>query len=682
VLLPDGLTTDYVYDDLNRLTLETITGDDPSTANTVETRPVLKFDYNYYDSGAATEELRRRFMIESDGQRGGVVETRYNADGSTFSTNYIDYEYDDGGRLKKETRDLNNDGNNDTDDSITTYAYDQVGNRLSELFDSSDNTKDDTVTYRYGEVDGSFNLTSTDANDHLRWERHVVNGVTTTTEYRYDANGSITEKITTGGSAADLKYVWDLRNRLVGLDANADGDTLDAGDINYAYDTDGDRVSQATTTTTTTFLVDKDNPTGYSQPLEERTGTTLTTTYVIGADVIAQARSSQSHGLEYLLYDGHGSTRAVAKASVTSFSDSLIVVNSAIDYDGFGNAAGQVSLATASGVSEMLYSGEQYDSGLQEQFLRDRYYNQVIGRFSSYDPQGNDISDPTHLHKYLYAGDDPVAFDDPSGDDFDMPSQLVAEGIRGMVMGILLTTFKAAYAAAAGAEAGLSGDQAFDWFLHDEWGVQDINPATEITLLAVRGFDIYTGDGWSEEGGDGAGSANGADGAALLSGGVTPFAAMASTAPKSSTGPMNAVTAPGASAARRVGKRISAFGSEIQQFLRNGFQSIAYARANAKRSGNPAVNGTYMHSEAAKYAKKKGLYGAEVSYRGGKTGKQYVGAKGSVRLDGILGDVRAPQAVLDYKPSTSRGLSASRERQIRSNLPRESQKIPIIVVYY
>jgi uncharacterized delta-60 repeat protein/RHS repeat-associated protein len=435
VLLPDGLTTDYTYDDLNRLSLETVTRDDPSTANTIETRPVLRFDYNYYDSGAADEDHRRRLMIESDGQRGGVVETRYNAAGNAFSTNYIDYEYDTLGRLTKETRDQDNDGNDDTYDSITSYAYDSVGNRLSETFDSPDNTKDDTVTYRYGEVDGSFNLTSTDANDHLRWERHVVNGVTTTIEYRYDANGSTTEKITTGGSSSDIKYVWDLRNRLVGLDANGDGDTLDSGDVNYAYDTDGDRVSQTPAGGATTYyLVDKGNPTSYSQPLEERIGTTLTTTYVIGADVIAQARSSQSHALEYLLYDGHGSTRAIAKATVNSFSDSLIVANSEIDYDAFGTAAGLVSLDTANSVSELLYSGEQYDSSLKEQYLRNRYYNQFIGRFSSFDSFEGSTETPLSLHKYVYTEDSPSNGIDPSGNaDVTLTGIIVSTGIGAAV---------------------------------------------------------------------------------------------------------------------------------------------------------------------------------------------------------------------------------------------------------
>ena len=46
-----------------------------------------------------------------------------------------------------------------------------------------------------------------------------------TTSYDYDDNGS-TIQVTTGSQIT--RYVYDLRNRLTGLDNNADGDTLDA----------------------------------------------------------------------------------------------------------------------------------------------------------------------------------------------------------------------------------------------------------------------------------------------------------------------------------------------------------------------------------------------------------------------------------------------------------------------
>lgn len=65
-------------------------------------------------------------------------------------------------------------------------------------------------------------------------------------------------------------------------------------------------------TTTTDYLVDQNNPTGYSQVLEESVNGTLDRSYTIGLDVIAQADTAND--VLELLYDGHGSTRALASS--------------------------------------------------------------------------------------------------------------------------------------------------------------------------------------------------------------------------------------------------------------------------------------------------------------------------------------------------------------------------------
>jgi RHS repeat-associated protein len=61
------------------------------------------------------------------------------------------------------------------------------------------------------------------------------------------------------------------------------------------------------------------------------------------------------------------------------------------------------------------YRGEQYDSDLGLYYLRARYYNPNTGRFLSRDPEDGDPTDPKTLHKYLYAGGDPVNGLDPTG---------------------------------------------------------------------------------------------------------------------------------------------------------------------------------------------------------------------------------------------------------------------------
>jgi RHS repeat-associated protein len=61
------------------------------------------------------------------------------------------------------------------------------------------------------------------------------------------------------------------------------------------------------------------------------------------------------------------------------------------------------------------YSGEQYDPDLGLYYLRARYMNPLTGRFMSRDPEDGKPVDPKSLHKYLYAGGDPVNVSDPTG---------------------------------------------------------------------------------------------------------------------------------------------------------------------------------------------------------------------------------------------------------------------------
>ena len=62
-----------------------------------------------------------------------------------------------------------------------------------------------------------------------------------------------------------------------------------------------------------------------------------------------------------------------------------------------------------------FYRGEQYDQDLGLYYLRARYYNPATGRFLSRDPLDGHEWDPKSLHKYLYAGGDPVNASDPTG---------------------------------------------------------------------------------------------------------------------------------------------------------------------------------------------------------------------------------------------------------------------------
>ena len=73
-----------------------------------------------------------------------------------------------------------------------------------------------------------------------------------------------------------------------------------------------------------------------------------------------------------------------------------------------------------------LYRGEQYDPDLGLYYLRARYCNPITGRrFMSRDPEEGKRGDPKSLHKYLYAGGDPVNAKDPTGRDSALEYSLI-----------------------------------------------------------------------------------------------------------------------------------------------------------------------------------------------------------------------------------------------------------------
>jgi RHS repeat-associated protein len=81
-------------------------------------------------------------------------------------------------------------------------------------------------------------------------------------------------------------------------------------------------------------------------------------------------------------------------------------------FDAYGNAIGfDPSVA----LTEFLYSGEQFDSKIGQQYLRARYYDPATGRFNRLDPFFGNLSDPHSLHKYLYIHANPINGIDPNG---------------------------------------------------------------------------------------------------------------------------------------------------------------------------------------------------------------------------------------------------------------------------
>ena len=62
-----------------------------------------------------------------------------------------------------------------------------------------------------------------------------------------------------------------------------------------------------------------------------------------------------------------------------------------------------------------LFTGQYFDSEIEEYYLRARQYNPQIARFTSRDPVRGKFKEPLTLHKYLYSNNDPINMIDPTG---------------------------------------------------------------------------------------------------------------------------------------------------------------------------------------------------------------------------------------------------------------------------
>ncbi len=107
-------------------------------------------------------------------------------------------------------------------------------------------------------------------------------------------------------------------------------------------------------------------------------------------------------------------------------------------YDGYGVLLQDDSIASqrpghvSQQATNLLYSGEHFDTDSQQYYNRARWYDPLNGRFNRMDPYAGSMQDPQSLHKYLYCHANPINNIDPTG------NMTITEGIVTIaVVGIL-----------------------------------------------------------------------------------------------------------------------------------------------------------------------------------------------------------------------------------------------------
>ncbi|QDT46981.1 tRNA(Glu)-specific nuclease WapA precursor [Symmachiella dynata] len=405
----NGMITTYEYDALNRLDVMTHYSPDETPENLADNDKLAEYDYT----------------VRADGRRTAVTE-KYWESGTAYTTD-IAWTYDSLGRLIEEDYDSHD---NDLD-YTTTFTYDLVGNRLSKVIDG---VVDKTLTYEYDDNDRLLTSWKVigDVDDGVNLE---TDDTTTTYGYTGTLQTSKTVKETYSNDLIVVTaYDYNLQGRMatVTIDAyDANGDVIKTDTSTYVYSVDDIRVTSTRTVKEdddqnpatalvvtleeeTAYLVDGMNFTGYAQVVEEVTrdvstqNVTKALVFTVGHDVIDQTSfipgNSQAGAALMFVYDGHGSTRALA--------DETAAIVERYSYTAYGLPVG---FDPAVAQTALLYSGEWFEATVGLQYLRARWYDPNDGRFNRLDPFSGNLSDPQSLHKYLYTHGDPVNSIDPTG---------------------------------------------------------------------------------------------------------------------------------------------------------------------------------------------------------------------------------------------------------------------------
>ena len=266
------------------------------------------------------------------------------------------YDYDEFSRIIDE----------DYDREEIDYFYDAAGNRT--LKKICDDNGDTDVNYTY------------DLNNRLLEEStdYYAKNETDVTKYVYDNNGNQIKKIgyitkgVNGSPSQDLVsenelnntyeiYKYNEFNEMTSFESNKESKW------EYAYLPNGLRYRKSNASHFDRYVWDRNG-----NIIAEMNGEgNLTSKYVRGNKLISK------DGNEYFGYDGHGSVVNISNESGKSIKS--------YDYDAFGVELNR----DVNDTNLFRYCGEQYDNETDSIYLRARYYNPSLGRFTTEDTYWN-----------------------------------------------------------------------------------------------------------------------------------------------------------------------------------------------------------------------------------------------------------------------------------------------------
>ena len=128
-----------------------------------------------------------------------------------------------------------------------------------------------------------------------------------------------------------------------------------------------------------------------------------------GAQPIAFYEGSNDDPNYFYLHDRLGSVRQVLDTSAN--------VKNTYTYTPFGTDPNSQFAETVD--NPFKFTGQWFDEEIDQYYLRARMYGPQLMRLTARDPVEVYFQEPLMLHRYLYCGNDPMNWIDPSGEGFE-----------------------------------------------------------------------------------------------------------------------------------------------------------------------------------------------------------------------------------------------------------------------
>lgn len=402
-----GHTVSYTYDEYGRISSSTdengvsvvYSYDETSRVNKESYSNGIVKDYSYDTCGRVNREIyqnskgEKLFSYEySFGKNGELIAVKETT--GTAVTN-ISYVYDNCGYIEKECY-LQGDSS-----YSVVYEYDSAGNRTSKSVSiSGDISSFITEELKAGTTQYEYNAVNQLVKETVG-EQEVI--------YTYDASGNLIKK--TGET--DTVYSYNARNELTGAKVQKNGGTTEEA---YSYDVAGVRCAKKTAYSDIEYITYSLGGVSFLWAIKEND--VVKTTY------------QRALGLVSENVNGNSFIYAVdALENVRALIDSEENVTDTFDYDAYGVYLNK----TGNTYNVYGYKCEETDELTGLIYLRARYYEPGIGRFTSEDTYGGNIGNPITLNRYAYVNNNPISYSDPNGHMATMIEALISISIRSIM---------------------------------------------------------------------------------------------------------------------------------------------------------------------------------------------------------------------------------------------------------